>query len=245
MSSKEELLGIDFFTTRPTVCPYLPNRMESKIVTKLQGDKANLLHNILSLSGFRRSMNMSYIPDCAECNSCVPIRIRVNDFKKSKSQRRVWNKNKDIYGTLRPAIATNEQYDLFFPYQDVRHNDSEMADMTFQDYQEMVDATPVDTCVFEFRDYYQNELKACILTDILFDGISAVYSFFDTTMSERSFGTYMILWIIEEALKNSIPYVYLGYWVPKSPKMDYKKFFSASEMFVDGMWVDFNPNYNP
>jgi len=224
-----------FYTTAPLPCPYLSGRTERKVVTEIGGPEADLLHDRLSRAGFRRSHNIAYAPVCPGCNACVPIRVPVADFQPDRTLRRIGRANAVLDGFELPARATAEQFQLFQRYQQARHHDGDMASMSFYDYRAMVEDTPVETFMAEFRDGGDRLVGAC-LTDRLGDGLSAVYSFFAPEQERRSLGTYTILWLIERARRASLPYVYLGYWVPESPKMAYKARFRPSEILAGGSW---------
>jgi len=225
-----------FYTTAPLPCPYVPGRMERKVVTELAGVSAESLHDRLSRGGFRRSHNIAYAPVCPSCNACVPIRIRARDFTPSRTQKRLAKLNADLIVQEMPPRATAEQFQLFQRYQQVRHGDGDMATMSFYDYRAMVEDTPIETSIVEFRTRAGVLVGAC-LTDRLGDGLSAVYSFFATGMDERSLGTFAILWLIARAVEQGMPNVYLGYWVEESRKMAYKAKFRPSEILRGGQWV--------
>ena len=224
-----------FYTTAPLPCPYLPGRTERKIVTELAGGEAESLHDQLSRAGFRRSHNIAYSPVCPGCRACIPIRIVVDPFQPDRGQRKVMRANADLLVAEMPARASAEQFALFQRYQSARHGDGDMAAMGFYDYRAMVEDTPITTGMVEFRDLRGRLLGGC-LTDWLSDGLSAVYSFFDADAKKRSLGTFAILWLVERARQLGLPYVYLGYWVPQSPKMAYKARFRPSETLVGGAW---------
>ncbi len=224
-----------FYTTAPLPCPYVAGRTERKVVTEIAGPDADGLHDRLSRAGFRRSHNIAYAPVCPGCNACVPIRIPTAQFEPDKSLRRIARANADVEGYEVPPRATAEQFQLFQRYQQARHSDGDMATMSFYDYRAMVEDTPIDSCIIEFRDRDDRLLGAC-LTDRLGDGLSAVYSYFMPGMDRRSLGTFAILWLIARAKFLGLPYVYLGYWVPESRKMAYKARFKPSEILVAGTW---------
>lgn len=224
-----------FFATAPLPCPYLPGRIERRVVTELVGRDADKLHEQLSLAGFRRSHGICYAPACPGCNACVAVRIVVDGNRRSRSQRRVWNQNDDIRAEEWDPVATNEQFSLFAAYQRSRHGDGDMAKMDFLDYQALVEETPVETKLIEFRDGADRLVGAC-LTDVLGDGLSAVYSFFEPEEPKRSFGTYMILWLIERARELGLPYVYLGFWIDGCDKMSYKAKFQPLEVITPSGW---------
>ncbi len=229
-----------FYVTAPQPCPYLENRMERKLFTALQGEYAEKLNDTLSKQGFRRSQNVLYRPSCAECSACLSVRIRVADFEMSRSLRRVARRNAYLQREATSPWATEEQYQLFREYLDGRHADGGMADMDIFEFAAMIEETPIRSRVIEYsgeRDG-RRELAAVCLTDVLDDGLSMVYSFYDPDLAEDSLGTYVILDHVEIARDAGLPYVYLGYWVPGSPKMGYKARFSALEVYHGGQWQD-------
>ena len=224
-----------FYTTAPLPCPYVGGRVERKVVTEITGPDSEMLHDRLSRAGFRRSHNIAYAPVCPGCSACIPIRVPVATFQPDRSLRRIRKANEGIYGFEVPARASAEQYQLFQRYQQARHRDGDMATMSFYDYRAMVEDTPIDTFVIEFRDEADRLVGAC-LTDRLGDGLSAVYSFFAPDLERLSLGTFTILWLIERARRSALPHVYLGYWVPESRKMAYKARFRPSEILAGGAW---------
>lgn len=224
-----------YYTTAPLPCPYVAGRTERKIVTELSGADAEALHDRLSRAGFRRSHNIAYAPVCPGCASCVPIRIDIAAFAPSRALRRIMKLNARVEGFEVPPRATPEQFALFQRYQTARHGDGDMATMGFYDYRAMVEDTPIETMVIEFRDPDDRLIGAC-LADRLSDGLSAVYSYFDPALAARSLGTWAILWLVERARQLDLPFVYLGYWVPESRKMSYKARFKGSEILSGGMW---------
>lgn len=211
--------------------------MERKLFTALQGDTAGKLNDALSKQGFRRSQNVLYRPSCADCAACMSARIKVADFTPSKSQKRVIKRNAHLSRRARSPWATEEQYALFRDYLDSRHAAGGMADMDMFEFAAMVEETPIKTRLIEYTsDRTQSELQAVGLTDVLEDGLSMVYSFFQPDLDRDSLGTYIILDHIAIARELGLPYVYLGYWVPGSPKMGYKAKFKGIEVFRGGTW---------
>lgn len=237
-----------FYVTAPQPCPYLAGRMERKLFTALQGEYAEMLNDALSKQGFRRSQNVLYRPSCAECTACMSARIRVEDFEPSRSQARTMRRNADLKRRASSPWATEEQFALFRRYLDTRHADGGMADMDIFEFAAMIEETPIRSRIIEYEtaappDMVRGELKAVCLTDVLDDGLSLVYSFYEPDMPRRSLGTYVILDHVEIAREAGLPYVYLGYWVPGSPKMGYKAGFNALEVYKDGAWQDIgNPD---
>jgi len=224
-----------FYTTAPLPCPYVAGRTERKVVTEITGPDAEALHDRLSRAGFRRSHNIAYAPVCPNCQSCVPIRIAAAHFQPDRTLRRIARANAAAEGFEVPARATAEQFRLFQRYQQTRHGGGDMATMSFYDYRAMVEDTPIESVMVEFRDPDDRLIGACLI-DRLADGLSAVYSFFVPEMARRSLGNYAILWLIERARQLDLPYVYLGYWVPESRKMAYKARFRPTEILVGGAW---------
>ena len=215
-------------------CPYLPGRVEQQLFTELSGAQALDTFDILSQGGFRRSHHIIYKPACTGCNACVPVRIPVNRFKSSRAWRKIINRNTDLKIADVRTQVSEEQYELFQNYTNRRHNDGEMSKMSRRDYAAMVLSSPVDTALIEFRRNDEKLIAVCLM-DRLVDGLSAVYSFFDPDEARRSLGSYIILRLIDEAKRQDLNYVYLGYWVSGSPKMDYKIRFRPIESFgLDG-----------
>lgn len=226
-----------FFATPASPCPYLPGRSERKIVTLLGGEEPDRLHAALSLAGFRRSQDLAYRPACEGCNACVPVRIPASRFLPSRSQRRILRRNEDLSLIELPPIATREHFHLFRRYISHRHGDGGMADMDFSDYRAMVETSPVDTRLHELRNG-DNRLLGVCLVDVMIDGVSMVYSFFDPDAHPRSLGSYMIMRHIAWVKEQALPFVYLGYWVGESPKMAYKTAFRPIEKLGAEGWVE-------
>ena len=224
-----------FYTTAPLPCPDVAGRTERKVVTEIAGPGTEALHDRLSRAGFRRSHNIAYAPVCPSCQSCIPIRIPVATFQPGATLRRIARVNEGVEGFLMPPRATAEQFQLFQRYQQSRHGGGDMATMSFYDYRAMVEDTPVETFLVEFREPDTRLISACLM-DKLGDGLSAVYSYYAPGLEKRSLGTHAILWLISQAKAMGLPYVYLGYWVPESRKMAYKARFRPSEILVSGTW---------
>lgn len=222
-----------FFLTAPTPCPYLPDRQERKVFTHLVGKKALQLNEILTQGGFRRSQSIAYRPACENCRGCTSVRVLVQDFEPSRSFRRILERNRDLAGQMLPNAPKAEQYSLFRRYLDTRHADGGMADMSILDFAMMIEDSHVETRVVEYRKRrdtdHPGQLMATALTDVLSDGLSMVYSFYDPDVDERSLGTFMILDHIARAKALGLPYLYLGYWVEGSKKMAYKARFLPQE----------------
>ena len=229
-----------FYVTAPQPCPYLEGRMERKLFTALQGEGAQRLNDGLSKQGFRRSQNVLYRPSCADCAACLSARIKVADFTPSKSQKRTLKRGEYLERRATSPWATEEQFDLFRRYLSDRHATGGMADMDAFEFAAMIEETPIRTRVVEYTDQDNKDLVATCLTDILDDGVSMVYSFFEPDNKRLSLGTYIILDHINIAREAGLPYVYLGYWVPGSEKMGYKASFSGLEVYAGGEWQPLN-----
>jgi arginyl-tRNA--protein-N-Asp/Glu arginylyltransferase len=235
-----------FFITAPAPCPYLSGMFERKVFTHLIGQEAGSLNDTLSQGGFRRSQNIAYRPACDGCGACISVRVPVDEFIWSKGFRRTWAANADLETQIVPAKATSEQYSLFRSYIDARHCDGGMADMTVLDFASMVDESFVDTRIAEYRlvgklpSLNESDLAAAVLFDILDDGLSLIYSFFDPDFSRRSLGTFVILDSIRRAQRMGLSYVYLGYWVKGSGKMAYKGRFLPQERLMREGWVRYS-----
>lgn len=225
-----------FYITAPSPCPYLEGRMERKIFTRLRGDSAVGINDALTQLGFRRSQNIVYRPSCEGCAACVSVRVVVDRFESSRSFRRIQRDNADIEALFGQAEATREQFALLRRYLDARHAEGGMSDMDALDYRMMVEDSPVATHIIEFR-LENGALAGACLTDMMSDGLSMVYSFFDPDIPERSLGTFMVLWHIEEARRRGLPFVYLGYWVAGCRKMDYKTRFRPLELLSSDGWA--------
>lgn len=231
-----------FYLTSPQPCPYLPGKIERKVFANLAVDGAVGLNDSLTRSGFRRSQTIAYRPACKTCGACRSVRIDVSAFQTSRRWRRVLARNADLEREANPARATREQFRLLKRYLDQRHPGGGMTDMEIRDYAGMVDASPVHTAVFEYRNRLNGKpgddgvLQAAALTDVLRDGLSMVYSFYRPELADRSIGSFMVLDHVRLALELGLPYVYLGYWVRGSEKMGYKADFTPLEVFDGESW---------
>jgi arginine-tRNA-protein transferase len=234
-----------FYLTAASPCPYLPGQEERKVFTHLVGERAGDLNELLTHGGFRRSQSIAYRPACDACRACVSVRVIAAEFHPSRSMRRVLERNTDVIGDMRTASPSTEQYSVFRAYLDSRHRNGGMADMTVLDYAMMVEDSHVQTRLVEYRERGPDSgitgrgsgrLLAVTLVDVLSDGLSMVYSYFDPDEGARSLGTFMILDHIARARRLGLEYVYLGYWVRNSRKMDYKGRFLPQERLMPEGW---------
>jgi len=230
-----------FFLTAPTPCPYLTGREERKVFAHLPLSDGPTVNDSLTQVGFRRSQNIAYRPACETCRACQSARAPAGDYVFSRSERKVLARNGDLERHLVESEATLEQFELLRRYLLTRHADGGMAEMTWPDYVAMVEDTAVRTHLIEYRSRSQDrgpgDLIACVLVDVLADGLSLVYSFYDPDMTKRSLGSFIILDHLVQAQQTGLPYVYLGYWVPGSEKMAYKARFSPLEILKPGGWA--------
>jgi arginine-tRNA-protein transferase len=230
-----------FFLTAPSPCPYLPGRDERKVFAHLPLSEGASINDALTQIGFRRSQNIAYRPACERCDACVSARIPAGAYVFSRSERRVLDRNGDLSRHLVEAEATLEQFELLRRYLQARHAEGGMADMTWPDYVAMVEDTAARTHLIEYRrassDGGPGDLVGCVLIDVLADGLSMVYSFYEPVMAKRSLGSFIILDHVVQANMAGLPYVYLGYWVSGSPKMAYKARFDPVEVLQAGGWI--------
>ncbi|MCF6321765.1 MAG: arginyltransferase [Rhizobiaceae bacterium] len=245
--TKHALDAPQFYLTAPSPCPYLEGRMERKVFTHLVGEKAPAINDMLTQGGFRRSQNIAYRPACENCRACVSVRVLADRFQPSKSHKRVLAQNRDLIGQELPPSPNSEQFSLFSHYLVNRHGEGGMAGMTSLDFAMMVEDSHVETRIIEYRKRGPDSgitgrgvgpLIGVGLFDVLADGLSMVYSFFDVDEERRSLGSYMILDHIERTRKLGLPHLYLGFWVEQSPKMSYKTRFKPQQHLTMSGWED-------
>ena len=230
-----------FFVTSPSPCPYLPGRLERKVFTELSGPHATELNDALSRIGFRRSQSVAYRPSCAGCAACVSVRVVASAFEPNATQRKLMRRHADLEISVCKPWTTEEQFALLRRYLRARHPGGGMAQMDELDFADMVEQTPVKTHVVEYREPSSSgrpgRLVGACLTDTQADGLSMVYSFFETEDASRpGLGTFIILEHIRRAVAMGLPYVYLGYWVEGSARMQYKTRFQPLERLSAGGW---------
>jgi len=225
---------IRLFETVVDECPYLPDQQSASILVDPEHQIDQNLFAMLSRSGFRRSGEMLYAPKCPNCDACVSVRIPSQEFKASRGQKRTWRKNLDIHVKMEPVSFKQAHFDLYLRYQRHRHPESSMCDDDPQKYVSFINSEYSNS---QFLCMYREErLLGISVIDQFEDGLSAVYTFFDPEHSNRSLGTYAILYLLKLARLHHIPYVYLGYWIDGSSKMDYKRNFRPLEGFIDRRW---------
>ena len=225
-----------FFSTELAACPYLEQKMERRLVLPLSAETDEDDQNKLVLAGFRRSQTYAYRPTCPGCKACVPVRIPAKRFDFTRSWRRTLKRNDDLHAEERRPQATEEQFELFRRYLASRHASGGMAAMGWNEYRSMVEDCPATSRIVEWRRQ-DRSLIGVSITDHVKSGLSGVYKFFDPDEGKRSLGTLIILWHVQRALELDLAFVYLGYWIAASPKMEYKARFKPLEQLTSAGWV--------
>jgi len=235
-----DLATVKFFVTPLHKCSYLPRQ---DAVTLFADPKAELDQNLysdLSELGFRRSGNYLYRPHCNDCSACIPVRVPCQSFVLSRNQKRVLKKNADLRVIAVDPVYSDEHYQLYKEYIEQKHKDGDMFPPSREQYDSFLLSDWGNTTFFEFRDT-NNHLLAVSVSDILENGISAVYTFYDVNQPKRSLGVMAVLWQIEEAKRLQLYSVYLGYWIKECQKMSYKTDYAPLEMFINDQWITNKP----
>lgn len=235
----EELSRLDLFRSLGHPCSYLPNREASSVIVDPTADLSPAAYSALLAQGFRRSGNHVYRPWCRTCRLCIPIRLPVADFEPARRQRRAWRRNRDLDAIPKESRFDPEHYALYRRYTSVRHVGGEMADASADDFMQFLTSDWAETLFVELR--LGRHLAAVAVTDILTDGLSAVYTFFDPDLAKRSLGVQGVLQQIDIARSLGLDWLYLGYWIASCDKMNYKADYRPLEAFRDGMWRRFEP----
>lgn len=253
LPSETPLQKLQFYVTTGYSCGYLPNKLAQSLIASPQHLIDANIYSGLIQQGFRRSGKFAYRPHCENCRECVPVRIILQEFIASRSQKRAYKQHQNLFSRILPIAFHAEHYALYAAYQKARHADTlenkkvasdnksqpKKIDKTEQDeieqYNNFLCQTNVESVMVEFRE--NGQLKMVSVIDLVRDGISAVYTFYETNDVRASFGTYNVMWQIDWAKSLNFPYLYLGYWIKDSRKMAYKQNFKPLEKLIDGEWV--------
>ncbi len=238
MSRDEQQLR--FYATAPRPCTYLPDRSAVSVFADPEATLSSEIYQQLAPLGFRRSGSDLYLPACAACRQCIPVRVAVQAFRRSRSQQRVWRRNRDVSCTPLDAVYRQDHFELYSRYLSHRHAGGGMENPTPEDYLNFLAGGWSDTRFLEFRT--GDVLLGVAVTDCLTDALSAVYTFFDPDFEARSPGTLAVLTQIEMARQSGLDWLYLGYWIPGSRKMAYKNRFRPLQVFRSGHWRKFDPS---
>jgi len=229
----------ELYLSLPHECGYLPGRQATSLFVDPGNTNAAQHYSLFLQSGFRRSGRLIYRPHCQSCNECVSVRIPVKNFEPRRGQRRILKRNSDLVALEREPHFSEEQFDLYRKYQSSRHTDGSMDHEDRNAYEDFLVKSPIDTRFFEFRTSekpQKGQLLALAVTDVVDNGLSAVYTFFDPQEPRRGLGVYAILWQIQQAVALDLEYLYLGYWIKNCGKMSYKKDYQPLEAWRDGVW---------
>ncbi|MGV6807533.1 MAG: arginyltransferase [bacterium] len=230
-----DIRRVRLFLTEPHSCSYLSERQATTAFVDPDVELTPALYSHLSRMGFRRSGKYLYTPRCQHCNACVPVRIHSGGLKLNRSQRRCFRLNADLTVALKQSTHFDEHYPLYERYISGRHQDGDMYPPSPSQYNDFIGSLMPESRIIEFR--LNDTLLGASVVDILDDGLSAIYTYFDPDASHRGLGTYGIIATAEIASQMQRPYVYLGYWIKESKKMAYKSAFRPLEVFTGDRWV--------
>ena len=225
-----------YMLTKATACPYLDGKVEKRIATDISTNKK--IYEELSINGFRRVENWMYRPVCDNCSACKSYRVDIGKFKITKSLKRILKNFENFSYSLEKNISTKENFELFKKYQLVRHAGGSMSDMDEDEFASMIETSPINTSLLEFRDEYKS-LIGTILLDINEKNLSAVYSFFDPKFNKLGLGNYMIIQCLLFGQSNKYKYLYLGYYIEELSSMSYKSRFKPGQIFNNNEWINF------
>lgn len=241
LPNEPSLQKLQFYVTTPYQCGYLPNQLAQSLIASPQSLVNTQVYSGLIQQGFRRSGKFAYRPHCEHCRACTPVRLLLARFSPTRSQQRAFKQHQALSVRILPLGFNEEHYALYAQYQSIRHAEDSLQNGNHKDdveqYRQFLCHSNVDSLMIEFSDA-QGDIKIVSVVDVVQDGISAVYTFYDATDRKNSYGTFSIVWLSQWTQTLNLPYLYLGYWIQDSPKMAYKQLFKPLEKLIDGEWVE-------
>ena len=239
---EKPLHKLQFYVTTPYKCGYLPNKLAQSLIASPQHLIDANIYSGLITQGFRRSGKFAYRPHCENCRACIAVRLILSEFSPSRSQKRAYKQHSDLTAQIFPLHFNQQHFELYESYQSLRHLDETASETSAtgkdeaEQYRQFLCQSNVESLMIEFKDV-NNQVKIVSVVDIVKDGISAVYTFYEATEAKASFGTYSIMWLAEWTKGLNLPYLYLGYWIKDSQKMAYKQQFKPQQKLIDGEWL--------
>ena len=239
---EKPLHKLQFYVTTPYKCGYLPNKLAQSLIASPQHLIDANIYSGLITQGFRRSGKFAYRPHCENCRACIAVRLILSEFAPSRSQKRAYKQHSDLTAQIYPLHFNQQHFELYESYQSLRHLDETASETSAtakdeaEQYRQFLCQSNVESLMIEFKNA-NNQVKIVSVVDIVKDGISAVYTFYDATEAKASFGTYSIMWLAEWTKGLNLPYLYLGYWIKDSQKMAYKQQFKPQQKLIDGEWL--------
>ena len=230
---------LQLYSTASYPCSYLPGLQARSLVATPPHRIDTEAYGQLLRQGFRRSGFITYRPDCEHCHACIPVRVPVDQFAPNRNQRRCLKRHGNLTVRELPLADFDEHFALYQRYQAARHAGGGMDRDGREQYKDFILQSTVDTRLIEFSE--NGQLRMISVIDVVSDGLSSVYTFYDPDAAHASFGTYSILWQIAQCQANHLPYLYLGYWIRDSHKMGYKANFRPIEGLIEGLWQAFSP----
>ncbi len=242
LPNEQPLHKLQFYVTTPYKCGYLPKKLAQSLIASPQHlIDANIYNGLIS-QGFRRSGKFAYRPHCENCRACIAVRLVLSEFAPTRSQKRAYKQHSNLTTQVLPLHFNQQHYALYESYQSLRHQDETAGESSAtskddaEQYRQFLCQSNVESLMIEFKDA-NNQVKIVSVVDIVNDGVSAVYTFYDATETKASYGTYSIMWLAEWAKNLNLPYLYLGYWIQDSQKMAYKEQFKPQQKLIDGEWI--------
>jgi arginyl-tRNA--protein-N-Asp/Glu arginylyltransferase len=229
-------ISIPLFLTQEYDCSYLDGEQAQSAFVHPTFQLTTPVYSQLIEQGFRRSGNQVYVPKCLQCSACIPARLAVNEFKTNRNQKRCLKKNSQTQVIVKPPVFERQHYDMYIRYQNMRHGDGSMAHSSPDEYLAFLGSSWCDTRFVEFS--INNELAGIAVVDYLDNALSAVYTFFDPELSSYSLGVYAVLWQIEQAKRQQLEYLYLGFWIKNCKKMSYKSEYQPLQLFINNCWTE-------